>query len=310
MFCTMNHDTASRAPFRIAEVVRLTGVGLHTLRAWERRYGVPVPARTEGRQRMYSLRDVEMVKQMRSLSQRGVPLALAAGQAKREVDEPQPNAAVRLPMSARLTAALLDLDEPAAAREWHVVLEVMDALSAFERVVIPAMRDIGQAWHDGNVNVAQEHFATHFFRSRIDMLGRQTLPAPGAPVALLACVAGEHHELGLLMLAVMLRFNGFRTIYLGQDVPTNALVRSVEDLQPQVLALNAGTPEGARLVEPIVRTLAETAPLTGIVYGGGAFDAEPSLRPGKPALYGGQSLTEAVTLITQLGRRTPAGGTP
>ncbi len=64
----MEHESLPPGGLRIALVQRLTGVGVHTLRAWERRYGVPRPARTEGGQRLYTVDDVDLVKRMHGLA--------------------------------------------------------------------------------------------------------------------------------------------------------------------------------------------------------------------------------------------------
>ncbi len=295
--------------YRIAQVEDLTGVSAHALRAWERRYGVPRPSRTGGRQRTYSEADVAMIRRMHELASQGVPLARAAEIALQEASTPGEAAAPRIArLKAELLHGLLAFDERRAATAWTELFETLDLLSGFERVVVPLMREIGLAWHDGRITVAQEHFASNFVRARLDHLSRQVQPLPASPTVVLACLEGEHHEIGLLMLAVMLRFQGLRTIYLGQDVPDDALIRTVEDAQPDVLAVNAGTVEGARHLPRIVAALAETAPLTSIVYGGGAFDADPSLRI-ETAAYGGPDLADAIALISRLSReRTPLHG--
>ncbi|MEJ5221543.1 MAG: MerR family transcriptional regulator [Tepidiforma sp.] len=295
--------------YRIAQVEALTGVSAHALRAWERRYGVPRPSRTGGQQRTYSEADIAMIRRMQELSQQGVPLARAAELVLLEASTPGEGSGPRIALlTSELSDALLAFDEPRAAAAWAELFDTLDLLAAFERVVVPMMRDIGTAWHEQRITVAQEHFASNFVRARLDQLSRQVQPLPGAPTVVLACLEGEHHEIGLLMLAVMLRFQGLRTIYLGQDVPDDALIRTVEDAQPEVLAVNAGTADGARHLPGVVRALAETAPLTSIVYGGGAFDAEPSLRIEAPtAHYGGPRLLDAVALVNELGR-SPTGG--
>lgn len=88
----------------------------------------------------------------------------------------------------------------------------------------------------------------------------------------------------------------------------DALIRTSEDTQPVVVALNASTPEGARSSSAVVSVLREAAPLSAVVYGGGAFELEPGLRIEDGARYGGSSLTAAVTLINQLGRSARPGG--
>jgi MerR family transcriptional regulator, light-induced transcriptional regulator len=257
---------------------------------------------------MYSQRDVEAIRRMAALSQQGVPLARAAVQVRTEAENGPQSGTLAEEIVSRMTARLLNYDEVGAAAEWFRALDVFDLQSAFQHVLVPLMRQIGQAWHDGEASIAQEHFTTNFVRSRLDVLGRQVLPLPDSPVVLLACLQGEHHELGLLMLAVMLRHHGFRTIYLGQDVPNEALIRCVEDSQPRVLVVNAGTIEGARHLPSIAGALPESVPLTALVYGGGAFDAEPSLRDDSHGIYGGPDLETAVRLITKVGRENPAGG--
>jgi len=88
----------------------------------------------------------------------------------------------------------------------------------------------------------------------------------------------------------------------------DALIRTSEDTQPVVVALNASTPEGARSSSAVVSVLREAAPLSAVVCGGGAFETEPGLRIEDGARYGGSSLTAAVTLINQLGRSARPGG--
>ncbi|MCL6644989.1 MAG: MerR family transcriptional regulator [Dehalococcoidia bacterium] len=294
--------------FRIAQVEAMTGVSAHALRAWERRYGVPRPSRTGGQQRTYSEADIAMIRRMHELATQGVPLARAAEIVLQEAATPGEGTGPRIALlKTELFDALLAFDEQRAAAAWTELFDTLDLLSGLERVVVPLMRDIGIAWHEQRITIAQEHFASNFVRARLDQLSRQVQPLPGAPTVVLACLEGEHHEIGLLMLAVMLRFQGIRTIYLGQDVPDEDLIRTVEDAQPEVLAVNAGTAEGARHLPGVVNALAETAPLTAIVYGGGAFDADPSLRI-ETAYYGGPRLVEAVALINQLGRSRITGG--
>lgn len=304
----MDFDSEPRDGLKIAQVERLTGVGAHTLRAWERRYGVPRPDRTGGRQRMYNHRDVELVLRMKELAGIGMPLAAAARRALSEQAEaPLPGAPASAALRDTLTQALLNFDEQQASTAWSEAVELFDLAAVFERVVAPMMVEIGAGWHDGAVSVGQEHFATNFVLARLNLLSRQVQPASGSPVVLLACLEGEHHELGLLMLAVSLRFQGLRTIYLGRDTPDADLVRAVEDTQPEVVAVSASTEQGARRLPGIVQRVGESAPLTAVVYGGRAFESDPALRSAR-AQYGGSSLTAAAGTIYQLGHRARTGG--
>ncbi|MEO8540802.1 MAG: cobalamin-dependent protein [bacterium] len=293
--------------YKIAQVEELTGVGAHTLRAWERRYGVPDPERSEGGQRMYSAADVEVIKRMQELSEQGVPLLRAAELARIEPVAPS-DQTFSESLVARIFSALVSWDEARAVGAWHEAFERFDVESALTRVVAPLLREVGTAWHEGAIGVAEEHFASNFVRARVDLLCRQVTPAEAAPSAVLACLQGEHHEIGLLMLSALLRFHGMRTIYLGQDVPDEELVRTVQRMQPQVVAVNAVTTSGALRLPHLVAEMNAVSPRTRIVFGGGAFDADLELRAVSGASYGGPDLSSAVLLISQLGRTARGGG--
>lgn len=293
--------------YRITEVERMTGIGTHTLRAWERRYGLPAPARTEGGQRLYTAGDVDTLRRVRALVARGMPVRRAAESVRRLPPEGK-SATARHRDS--LLAALVSFDEAGAAEAWSAAFDTLDILSAFDRVVVPVLHDIGDGWHSGRYTVAQEHFASNFVRGRVDNLARQVQPLPGAPVVVLACLEGEQHEIGLVMLAVLLRFHGQRVIFLGRDVPSEVLIRTVEDSQPAVLAVSATTATAALTLPAVATCLAGTAPATAIVYGGAGF-APPAAEAGPAgAIYGGQTLAAAAWRIIELGRRPRTGGRP
>lgn len=293
--------------YKIAQVERITGVGVHTLRAWERRYGVPEPDRSGGRQRLYSTRDIELVTRMRRLSEQGVPLGKAADMARLEMRE-RGGHSFSEAVAGKLFRSLLNWDEARAADSWMEMLDSFDIQTAFQRVVIPVLKDVGDGWHAGTVSVGQEHFATNFIRSRLDVLGRQATPREDAPSVLFACLQGEQHEMGILMLAVMARLAGLRTIYLGRDVPDEALVRTVEDSQPNVIAVNAGSAEAARRFAKLAPLLEGAAPLAAVVVGGRGFDSDAEARAIPGAHYAGPTLDDAVITINHLGRKVRAGG--
>ena len=258
---------------------------------------------------MYSLADIELIRRMHRLSLAGVPLARAARESKAGLPPTsKPELDPARDHVGRIVKALLSWDEAAAASVWSEALETMDLLAAFERVASPVLAEIGSRWHEGSASVAQEHFATNFIRSRLDLLSRQVIPLPGAPTVLLACVEGEMHELALLMIAVLLRFQGLRPIYLGQDVPTEDLVRTVADSQPEVVALNATTEDSAEVVERVVPGLKAVAPLSAVVVGGAAFDADPARWRLDQAQYIGRDLGTALARINRLGRKAQSGG--
>ena len=190
-------DSAPAASVRIGEISRRTGVRAETIRAWERRYGLVEPARSAGGFRLYSRTDEERIRAMRDLIAEGVAAAEAAALARSATGAAAPS--VRSPDAEadRLRAALEAYDEEAA----NAVLD--RALSAFSldvftgAVVLPAIAAIGNRWAEGEVSVAQEHFATSVVRGRLLAISRGWGSGLG-PLALLACPPGEQHDIGLI----------------------------------------------------------------------------------------------------------------
>ncbi len=292
---------------RINAVAELAGLSAHTIRAWERRYGVPRPPRSTGGQRLYSREDVVALRRMSELSRNGVSLAVAARMVTRELEqEPTPSAAelTRPGRGAALDSfleALLAFNEPRATDEWMTYLGVSDVGHLLRNLAIPALQRVGDGWHEGTVTVAQEHFASSFIRSRLESLARQQ-PAPrGAPVVMLACLPDNWHEMSLLMLNVVLRFRGLRTVYLGQSVPAEDLLRTVEDLQPAVVVLHGYDDSAFDQLDDLVPRIAAGAPFTRVVYGGRPFEGERVVSV-TPATFGGRTIEEGVETIDALAR--------
>ena len=104
------------------------------------------------------------------------------------------------------------------------------------------MAEIGSRWQEGEATVAQEHFASSVVRGRLLGLARGWGEGAG-PLALLACVAGELHDLGLIAFGLALRQRGWRIAYLGADTPLDTLDDAVNGLRPRVVVLSASEPE-------------------------------------------------------------------
>lgn len=292
---------------RINAVAELAGLSAHTIRAWERRYGVPTPPRSTGGQRLYTRADVAALRRMSELSRNGVSLAVAARMVTRELEQETTISAADITRPGRADAfasfleALLSFNEQRATEEWATYLGVSDVGTLLRNLAIPALQKIGDGWHEGTVTVAQEHFASSFIRSRLESLARQQ-PAPrGAPVVLLACLPDNWHEMSLLMLNVVLRFRGLRTVYLGQAVPADDLLRTVEDLQPAVVVLHGYDDSAYEQMEELVPRIAEAAPFTRVVYGGRPFENGHPLAA-TPATFGGRTIEEGVETIDALAR--------
>jgi MerR family transcriptional regulator, light-induced transcriptional regulator len=245
---------------RIGQLAKRTGVSPELLRAWEQRYGLLQPTRTAGGFRLYGAADEARVQRMQSLVSGG----LAAAQAARLVlsgGEPAPHtvsaSATTLEAAAgSLTASLDRLDEQAANTALDRLFAAYTVETVLREVIIPYLHRLGERWEAGEVSVAQEHFASNLIRGRLLSLAQGWGQGRG-PGAILACVPGEQHELGLLAFGVALRRRGWRIIYLGIDSPIGAIADISRSVLPAVVVLLSMNPEGfldhAREIEQLAR---------------------------------------------------------
>ena len=258
------HPQEEQERVRIGELSRRTGVHGDTIRAWERRYGLVKPQRTSKGYRLYSSADEEVIRAMRELTAKGVAAAEAAALARRGAEAPPGPSLGALDPAAqarRLRRALEAFDEEEANAILDECLAGLSMARVLEDVVPAAMAEIGSRWQDGQATVAQEHFASSVVRGRLLGLGRGWGAGAG-PLALLACLPGELHDLGLIAFGLSLHRRGWRIAYLGADTPLETLDDAVTRLRPQVVVVSASAPERLAGVAKELRSLAMRVPVS------------------------------------------------
>jgi DNA-binding transcriptional MerR regulator len=251
---------------RIGEFARRTGVSPELLRAWERRYGLLQPIRTDGGFRLYTAQDAERVARMRHALDDGLSAAEAA---RRALEPPRPVEGLLDDARSRLLAAMRNYDEATM----HAVLDEALAAFAMETVlsalILPFLRGIGDEWERGELEVGQEHFASNLIRERL--LGLARLWGRGSgPLAILACPPRERHDIGLIAFGLLLRSHGWRILFLGADTPLETLERTVASTPARlvvVASMDSGKLESER---DALRRLAGNASL--VLSGAGASD--------------------------------------
>jgi MerR family transcriptional regulator, light-induced transcriptional regulator len=240
---------------RIGELSRRAGVSPELLRAWERRYGLLHPTRTPGGLRLYSAEDVRRVQEMQRHLADGVAAAEAAALASQGAVEPRNAPLATADVRAELAAALDGLDEPAAQAVLDRLFAVGTVEAALSEVILPYLDDLGAGWERQEVSVAQEHFASNVLRGRLLGLARGWGRGAG-PVAMLACLPGEQHELGLIAFGLALRAQGWRISYFGGNTPLETVEAAALDLEPRLIVLSAVTSETIEASLPHLRHLA------------------------------------------------------
>lgn len=269
---------AGERAYNIRAVERLTGIPAATLRSWERRYGFPTPRRTPSARRLYSEHDIAALQWVRAQTAQGLSVA----QAIRWLRQGGGTGVGRGPVEdvAGLVAAFLEsaarFDEAAADQVLAEAFARLSPARTLVEVIRPILVELGDRWERGDLSVDVEHFASYLIRRRLLALLAAQPPVGSLPTAVLACVPGEQHECGLLMLALFLRWAGMRVIYLGADVPLADLVRCVREARPAVVCLSV-------VYSPLAQNLATTvvglrvAGLTVPLFVGGAAAAGAEL---------------------------------
>jgi MerR family transcriptional regulator, light-induced transcriptional regulator len=247
---------------RIGELSRRSGVSAELLRAWESRYGLLRPMRSSGGFRLYSPQDERRVAVMRSHLERGLSAAEAARLTLDEesVAAPRAETPVLERGAGELRAALDAFDESAAQSALDRLLSGLSVEIVLREVVLAYLRDLGDRWERGEASVAHEHFASQVLRGRLLGLARDWDRGSG-PRALLACMPGEQHDLGLIAFGLGLRDRGWRITFLGPDTPLDTLTDAVTTLQPEVLVLAATTPDRFESGRDALQRLARAMPV-------------------------------------------------
>lgn len=248
---------------RIRTIARLTGIREATLRAWERRYGFPTPARGQNNYRGYSKDEVEALRRVAALLEQGLSASEAIGQV-RSTPPGSDSALEQLRHRFWSAAGAMDTEgADAALAEAH---RDMSPIALCDEFLLPLLRQMSD-----RLDVAREHLASALVRQRLRAL--VLAPAPGlGPKVVLACPSGERHDGGLLGLGVHLKAAGYRLTLLGSDTPADAVVEGTRSTNGDVVALSFVTPRPAEDMAAFIRAVTHGVQVPVMV--GGPFARE------------------------------------
>lgn len=275
---------------RIGEFSERVGVSADLLRAWERRYDLLEPDRSEGGFRLYTDTDAVRVRRMVGLMDEGLSAAEAARLAIEQTRGGDGAAGAAPPEPGDLSGTVSDLgsalerfDEATAHRLLDGTMATYGFETVLREVVSPLLRAVGDRWASGDVTVAQEHFTSHLIRGRLLAAARGWGLGSG-PGVVLAAPPGEQHDLGLISFGIVLWRRGWRITFLGADTPIDALRDAVAQVDPRHVVVVAMTAERFEQVED---DLADLAAATRLAVGGSGASEELAARLGVDLLRGG-----------------------
>jgi DNA-binding transcriptional MerR regulator/methylmalonyl-CoA mutase cobalamin-binding subunit len=277
--------------YTIKQAANRSGVPVDTIRAWERRYGVVAPPRTESGYRLYDEDAIRYLDAMRRLVASGMQPNLAAAELREKGVDSVPAASGRgdaAPESLRQSGtddALDDRDRlisrfvsGAAALDEMELAGVVDEIFAkgsFERatsdLLFPALKRLGQAWSAGEVSVAGEHLASHLVQRRLgQFLDASASGNSTRRRVVVGLPPGSRHELGALAFAVAARRAGMPVAYLGADLPIEDWVTAAKSARAAVVGVPTASDRSA--AAEVVGSLGIELPQLVIAVGGNAAE--------------------------------------
>jgi DNA-binding transcriptional MerR regulator/methylmalonyl-CoA mutase cobalamin-binding subunit len=241
----------------MAVVSRRTGLSPDVIRAWERRHRAVEPARTQGNQRLYSEKDVERLMLIRQALEAGWQIGHVASLRDEKIRDllgragahpptavsrqgsirrrPEDFLGLCLDAIARLDAAPLQSHLDEAAVELGRI-EMLDKLMA------PLFQRVGDECSSGSLRIASEHLASEVAGRLLESLQGASPAGEGAPELVVTTPLFQQHHLGALLVAATARMEGWRTTYLGANLPAEEIAAAARMRRARAVALSIVCP--------------------------------------------------------------------
>ena len=306
--------------YNLGAITRETGLHPDTLRAWERRYDLPQPTRSDGGQRLYSQRDLEIIRWLIAKQETGLRISQAADlwhtqieagiDPLEEIRKAAIEAATQVVEGDNLTAyrdawvqACLAFDNLRADQVLNEAFAMFPPETVCLEIMFAGLREIGTLWYRGEATVQQEHYASALVTRRLNTLIAST-PSPTRPEKIvIAAPPEEDHMLSSLLMSFLLRRRGYDVVYLGADVPLENFRLTIESLEPSLVILTAHLLVTAASLLDLANELKGLT--TRLAFGGSIFIRNPELRQEFPGDFLGEDLNLVVPVIQTL-LQTPA----
>ncbi|MCL4799479.1 MAG: MerR family transcriptional regulator [Burkholderiales bacterium] len=272
--------------FSISAVERDTGLSKDTLRVWERRYGFPLPGRDANGERVYTAEQVEKLRAIKKLIDRGQRPGKLIGLSLEELRERSLAAdAIAVDAGAAGESGLAEAVELVKAHHVDALRQmlrqamVQQGLASFMlETAAPLNGMVGDAWMRGDLEVFEEHLYTEVMQGvlRSAIAG---IPAQGrTPRIVLTTLPNEQHALGLLMAEGMFAMEGATCISLGTQTPVWDIVLAAAAQRADVVALSVSVAFPANVATDALADLRAKLPAAAELWVGGS-NPGPQRRP-------------------------------
>jgi DNA-binding transcriptional MerR regulator len=260
--------------YSIRDLDRLSGIKAHTIRVWERRYGIIKPYRTDTNRRRYDDADLKKIINISILRRNGFKISEIAGLSKSEIEEKVLFLTSEIFNSDSqidsMVEAMVDLNEKAVNDLLNKSIFHKGHEETMTALVFPVLKRVGVMWQTGSANIGSEHFMSNIFRNKlIDSI--DSLSASKNPVSkkvILFLPEMEMHELGLLFFQYLVKKDGHESLYLGQSTPLSSVVATNEKWHADILitGMMSGYPDFR--MDDYLKDLASSFPAQKILVAG------------------------------------------
>jgi DNA-binding transcriptional MerR regulator/methylmalonyl-CoA mutase cobalamin-binding subunit len=264
-----NSTQADTEHFPIRTVSTLTGVNSITLRAWERRYGLVKPMRTEGGHRLYTRADIDSIHRILAMLEAGIAIG-GVGRALESKRAEAPQARDAGPWAgfrSRMLAAIAQFDESRLEDVYNEMLALYPSERVTHEVLMPLLAEVGTRWLSTPGGVAEEHFFGVYMRNKLGARFHHRNRAVSGSKLVAACLPGEQHELGLLLFALAAHEEGFQVVLLGADLPLAEVAIAAHRSRADAMVLSGSVEPKAVLLESELPRLVREAGIPVFVGG-------------------------------------------
>jgi DNA-binding transcriptional MerR regulator len=254
------------ADYSIKDLERISGVKAHTIRIWEKRYGIVEPKRTDSNIRFYCDTDVKKLMNVSILLHHGYKISRLASLDPQELSKKVLEVSLisngHDSQIENLVVAMIEMDES----KFEKILNMSIMKEGFEntvfKVLYPFFERIGVLWQAGSINPAHEHFISNLVKQKI-YVAIDSIPVPSGSDTkkfLLFLPEWELHDLGLLVYDYLVKIRGFKVIYLGQNVPEDDIYSVTDFLQPDYFLVAFANAIEKEKLEAYIQRLAARYP--------------------------------------------------
>ena len=216
--------------FSIKDLENLSGIKAHTIRIWEKRYGVLEPMRTDTNIRLYDLESLQKLLNITLLHNHGYKISkisqFPADKIPQIVRDIVTDKSVKSHAINAFKMAMMNFDQTLFFSTYDNLLSKQTFKEIFYEVYMPLMEELGLLWQTDTISPAHEHFISYLIKQKL-LINTEKLqveqPTKTDKIFVLYLPPNEIHELGLMYLNYEFLLHGYKTIYLGESVPTSSL---------------------------------------------------------------------------------------